>query len=152
MNDFVRIRAVSTEDAAAVAELSYQLGYATPVEALTPRIQSISASMDQAAFVACLEDEVVGWIEVSISRHLHNDPYALIGGLVVRDKTRSCGIGKLLCAEAEAWARKQGVKNLRVHSQMKRQDAHRFYLREGFQQIKTSAVFEKELNELNSEK
>jgi hypothetical protein len=34
---------------------------------------------------------------------------------------------------------------LRVRSQIIREDAHRFYLREGYSKVKTSVVFEKPL-------
>lgn len=110
------------------------------------RIQDLSAAKDQMAFAACLNGDVVGWIEVSICRHLQSAPYALIGGLVVSEQVRSLGIGKKLCLEAENWARAQGVEVLRVRSRTSRQEAHRFYIREGFRQTKVSAIFEKDLN------
>lgn len=145
MSTHVSVRAISITDAAAVAELSHQLGYKASVEATSERIQNIAESKDQMAFAACLDGEVVGWIEVSICRHLQSAPYALIGGLVVNQQVRSCGIGKRLCSGAENWAREQGVAVLRVRSQIARQEAHRFYIREGFRQTKVSAVFEKSL-------
>jgi hypothetical protein len=45
----------------------------------------------------------------------------------------------------EEWARMQGIRRVRVRSQIKREDAHRFYLRDEYRQVKTSLVFEKEL-------
>lgn len=75
--------------------------------------------------------------------HLQSKPFALIGGLVVKDGMRGMRIGKKLCEQAEAWAREQGVQTVRVTSRSTRQDAHRFYLREGYSDVKTSRVFEK---------
>jgi GNAT superfamily N-acetyltransferase len=89
--------------------------------------------------------EVVGWIDVALSFDLQTPPYALIGGLVVKDGLRGLRIGKRLCDEAEAWSRAQGVGVLRVTSRSTRADAHRFYLREGFRDIKMSRVFEKNI-------
>ena len=86
---------------------------------------------------------VVEWIEAAITHHLQSAPHALITGLVVRDGARSMGVGKRLCAEVEAWSRGKGVAVVRVTSRMSREGAHRFYLREGFERTKTSAVFEK---------
>lgn len=80
-----------------------------------------------------------------IEHHLQSPPHGLITGLVVRDGMRSIGVGKHLCAEVETWTRSNGIAVLRVTSRMTRERAHRFYLREGFTQIKTSAVFEKVL-------
>jgi GNAT superfamily N-acetyltransferase len=58
---------------------------------------------------------------------------------------RSHGIGKILLQEAEKWAKARGVTRALVRSRVAREDAHRFYEREGYIRVKTSAVFEKSL-------
>ncbi len=140
------VRVISHEDAAAVAELSRQLGYEVSPEMVAEQIGSLSSrSANQIAFVACVGTDVVGWIEAAITHHLQSPPYSLIGGLVVREGMRSMGVGKRLCAEVEAWSREKGIAVVRVTSRSSREDAHRFYLRDGYERIKTSAVFEKVL-------
>jgi predicted N-acetyltransferase YhbS len=139
----VSTRRVRLEDAETVAELNGQLGYPAPVEQVRDRIVAIQKTAAQAVFVACLGSEVVGWVDVTIAMHLQSKPFALIGGLVVKDGMRGMRIGKRLCEQAEAWAREQGVQAVRVTSRSTRQDAHRFYLREGYSDVKTSRVFEK---------
>ena len=120
------------------------LGYRRPVEAVLHWIETLSAKEEgQAAFVACLRGEVVGWIEVSIERRLQTAPFALIGGLVVKDGVRGLGIGRRLCEQAEAWTWQRQMDTLRVTSRSAREDAHRFYLRDGYREVKTSLVFEK---------
>jgi len=42
--------------------------------------------------------------------------------------------------------REHGLRRALVRSQIAREAAHRFYLREGYARIKTSAVFEKDLS------
>ncbi|ODU54444.1 MAG: hypothetical protein BGO25_14320 [Acidobacteriales bacterium 59-55] len=138
-------------DAGAVAELSGQLGYEVSVEAVDAHIAELSSCPErQIAFVACLKTEagakIAGWIEAAILRELQSPPCCFISGLVVREERRGLGIGKRLCAEVERWSREQGVAVLRVTSRMSREGAHRFYLREGFRQIKIWAVFEKMLS------
>jgi GNAT superfamily N-acetyltransferase len=145
------VRPIAPEDAGDVAELSGQLGYEASVDAINERIgRLLSCPERQIAFVACLAPEkgteIVGWIEVSIMHELQSPPYSFISGLVVREGRRSLGIGKRLCAEVETWSRNQGITTLRVTSRMSREGAHRFYRREGFQQIKIWAVFEKMLS------
>lgn len=141
------VRAISHGDASAVAELSGQLGYEASAKDVAERIQSLLACAErQVAYVACLGDEVVGWIEASLVHHLQSPVHSLIGGLVVKDGVRNLGVGKRLCAEVEAWSRGKGVAVVRVTSRMTREGAHRFYLREGYRQTKTSAVFEKVLS------
>jgi hypothetical protein len=51
--------------------------------------------------------------------------------------------GKRLCLEVEEWARSKSIPIVRVRSQIKREDAHCFYLRDGYSKVKTSYVFEK---------
>jgi GNAT superfamily N-acetyltransferase len=140
------IREITVADAAAVAELSCQLGYDSTVDEMKQRIEAVlPLPPGHAIFVACLGDEVIGWGETEIVRHIQTPPHALLTGLVVKDGVRSMGVGSRLCAEVEAWARQQGAAVVRVTSRMTRERAHRFYLREGYTLTKTSAVFEKAL-------
>jgi GNAT superfamily N-acetyltransferase len=144
-SSLVSIRRLTGDDAKAVAELSGQLGYPVPPDDLRQRIQETSHSTDSIALAALLDDQIVGWIEASIEHHLQSPACAIIGGLVVRDTMRGLGIGKRLCHEIEQWTRSKSIALLRVRSQIIREDAHRFYLREGYRQLKTSLVFEKSL-------
>ena len=140
----ISVRPISPNDAEAAAELSGQLGYKTSVATMRNRIENLLCNgKRQAAFVACVGADVVAWIEIAVVQHLQSEPHTVVGGLVVRDNMRSRGIGSKLLSEAEEWSRNQGIPVVRVRSQIARQDAHRFYLREGYRQVKTSAVFEK---------
>ncbi len=139
------VRPVQMGDAGELAPLIVQLGYVRPAVEVARWIAELGPG--QAAFVACLGAEVVGWIEVSIQHHLQYEPYALIGGLVVKEGVRGQRIGQRLCRQAEDWAAGQGLKEMRVTSRSTREDAHRFYLRDGYRQVKTSVVFEKKLGE-----
>jgi GNAT superfamily N-acetyltransferase len=137
------IRRLSPDDAEAAAELSGQLGYSCAVEDLRDRIDELSRAADRVAFAAVVDGQIVGWIDAAMERHLQSPASAVIGGLVVREDTRGLGVGKRLCLEVEEWARNKSVPLVRVRSQIKREDAHRFYLRDGYCKVKTSFVFEK---------
>jgi GNAT superfamily N-acetyltransferase len=137
------IRRLTVDDAEAAAELSGQLGYCCAVEDLRERIEELSRATDRVAFAAVVDGQIVGWIDAAMERHLQSPASAVIGGLVVREDTRGLGVGKRLCLEVEEWARNKSVPLVRVRSQIKREDAHRFYLRDGYRKVKTSLVFEK---------
>jgi GNAT superfamily N-acetyltransferase len=109
------------------------------------RIQALQGRHDHAIFLACLENAAVAWIDVGIVRHLQFEPYGEIGGFVVSGKCRSMGVGKQLIPRAEEWMRERGLRRALVRSQVVRESAHRFYLREGYARVKTPTVFEKEL-------
>lgn len=143
----ILVRSIHPSDAAEVALLAAQLGYSRSEDAIRQWIEQLaSRSSEQAAFVACMDTMVKGWIEISIQYRIQSAPFALIGGLVVHQNARSRGIGRILCAHAEQWGRERGLHLIRVTSRTTRADAHRFYLGAGFQPTKTSAVFEKILS------
>ena len=139
----VTIRALGIDDAEVVAELSASLGYPASAAEVRSRMAGFAGSNERIAFAAALQDEVVGWIEAAVERHLQSAPVVVIGGLIVRDEMRGRGIGQQLCLAVEQWAAQIGIVTVRVRSQTKRADAHRFYLRDGYRQVKISAVFEK---------
>jgi GNAT superfamily N-acetyltransferase len=137
------IRRLTADDAEAAAELSGELGYRCTTEDLRERIEELSCTADRVAFAAVLDGQMVGWIDAAMERHLQYAASAVIGGLVVREDTRGLGVGRRLCLEVEEWARSKSIPLVRVRSQIKREDAHRFYLRDGYSKVKTSLVFEK---------
>jgi GNAT superfamily N-acetyltransferase len=149
----ITLRRIALEDADAAAALSVQLGYEATGDELRERITRLAKSGDnQVVFVACLTDgngptnsseRLVGWIEAAVTYHLQSEPFVLLGGLVVQDGLRGLGIGRKLCEQVETWTREQGIRVLRVTSRSTRLDAHRFYLRDGYRETKTSKVFEK---------
>ena len=110
------------------------------------RIEQLLRLPHHVVYVACLSQTVVGWIDIGIGHHLQGEPYCEIGGLVVASALRSSGIGHQLVMKAEQWAKDQGISNMLVRSRVTREAAHRFYLRAGYAQTKTSAVFTKYLS------
>lgn len=142
----VEIRECQMSDAVSIAKLSAQLGYAVPAEEMEHRLRHMAHDPDHTVLVASLQNgEVVGWIDVGIVFHLQSGAYCEIGGLVVAEAVRSNGIGRELVAAGEQWAVSRDIKKVLVRSRMQRADAHRFYLRENYTMVKTSAVFEKKL-------
>jgi GNAT superfamily N-acetyltransferase len=142
----VQIRPIREDDVPAVAVLCEQLGYPADISVVLARVRRIAADPGRSVLVACVDDSVVGWIDLSIEYHLQSEPAALIGGLVVAEAVRGRGIGRRLCQAAEAWARGCGITRIRVRSNAIRDRAHAFYLRDGYARVKTSAVFEKTLS------
>ena len=138
------IRSIERRDAEQVSVLAHQLGYDRSPSEIGAWIEALpSRAENQAAFVACIGNETVGWIEISIEHHLQSTPHALIGGLVVKDGYRNRQIGLRLCEYVEAWTWQRGLSVLRVTSRSTSLDAHRFYERNGYSLTKLSHVYEK---------
>ena len=142
----VLIREIATSDAQPAAQLSEELGYPVSIDEMKDRIAVIHALPDRAIFVACVDEAVIGWIDIAITCHLATGRHAEICGFVISHAYRSQGVGCKLLAYAERWVAARGIARIVVRSRTTRESAHRFYLRERYTRTKTSAVFSKELN------
>jgi GNAT superfamily N-acetyltransferase len=143
--DGIVIRKMAPSDASDAAELSLELGYSVPVDVMEARLRGFARMGGHVVYAACLQDRVVGWIDVGIVHHLQSPPYGEIGGLIVSGNHRGRGIGRKLVDQAEEWIASQKVTTVLVRSQIAREAAHSFYLRLNFSRLKTSAVFTKSL-------
>jgi GNAT superfamily N-acetyltransferase len=103
---------------------------------------------DHAFFVAeLLDGEVVGWVHVYLLPLVIVELCAEIGGIIVDDRYRLRGIGRLLISQAEIWARERDCRLMRIRSRMEREYAHVFYNETGFKILKTSLTFTKEISD-----
>jgi GNAT superfamily N-acetyltransferase len=76
---------------------------------------------------------------------VESELYGEIGGLVVDKDQRGQGVGKALMAEAESWASGRGIREIRLRSNILREQAHQFYQAIGYEIIKTQLTFRKAL-------
>jgi GNAT superfamily N-acetyltransferase len=140
----VKIRRAKAHDAPRIAVLSGQLGYPTTPRQMSVRVKAALRSKEGACFVAeSKKFGVIGWIHVSVTPMLEVEKRAEINGLVVDEKVRSSGAGAMLLQAAEEWARKKGCVGMSVRSNVLRERAHGFYLREGYEHYKTQKAFRK---------
>ena len=91
------------------------------------------------------DGNVVGWVHASVRCLVESDPEAEIGGLVVDERCRSRGVGAALVRRAEQWVRSKGLTEIVVHTNVVRTRAHGFYERCGYQLLKQSMVYTKEI-------
>lgn len=105
----------------------------------------LSGSTHEMIYVAEEGNEITGWIQVSFFTRLESGSFFEIVGLVVDERYRSRGIGKQLITQAKVWCREKGNYRLRVRCNIKRADAHRFYINAGFREVKEQKVFEADL-------
>lgn len=140
------IRELTPADAEAAAALATELGYPSTAADLAVRLAGRAALPDTAALAAVIDDAVVGWLDVAIIRHLDRGPLGEVCGLVVASTHRGRGIGAELVEYAEQWARQRGAAEIIVRSNVIRDDAHRFYRREGYGEWKRQIVFTRRLD------
>jgi len=142
----VGVRRARSTDAAGIAELSGQLGYPATEKQMKARLKDALKDKDGSCFVAeSREGGLSGWIHVSTTPLLEVERRAEVNGLVVDETARSLGAGAQLLAAAEKWARGKRCKSMSVRSNVLRERAHGFYLRNGYEHYKTQKAFRKEL-------
>jgi GNAT superfamily N-acetyltransferase len=138
------VRAAQPSDANAMAALAAQLGYPCTGAEVRKRLGDMKDPNPYRVFVAALrEGDVVGWVGVYIFRAVELDAFAEISGLVVDEALRSRGIGNALLHAAEDWARQAGRTAISVNSNIIRDRAHRFYVSNGYELVKTQQIFRK---------
>ncbi len=131
-------------DVKPVAGLSAQLGYPVSETELRDRFIRIAASSGNGLFVALDgKQTVIGWLHVHTIDRIEVGRYAEVGGIVVDEAARDKGAGRALMLCAEEWARDGGYDRVKLSSGAHRSEAHAFYERIGYTNIRTSYRFEK---------
>ncbi len=141
----VEIREAQPQDFPRIAELAGQLNYPSSPQEIAERLDGMKRSNEHAVFVAQLGGEVAGWLGIYVCRMVEADARAEISGLVVDEKFRSQGVGPLLLARAEEWAREKGCPAIGLRSNVIRDRAHSFYECHGYKHTKTQESFRKDL-------
>ena len=141
----LKIRRARLQDASRLAELSGQLGYPASRAEIVQRMKRMRPAAQHAIFVAESEKNVIGWLHVSVTPLLELALGAEVNGLVVDENRRSLGAGAQLLDAAERWSEKKGCKSMSVRSNVIRERAHAFYLRQGYEHYKTQKAFRKKL-------
>jgi GNAT superfamily N-acetyltransferase len=137
------IRLARVADAPEIARLTSQLGYDVPESEVAARLARFLARDDQRFLVAEQNGRPVGWLHAVLSEYIETGPFVVVAGLVVDRSVRGRGIGRLLMARVEAWARERGCSVVRLWSSASRTASHRFYEGLGYTNIKTQYAFAK---------
>lgn len=143
----VEIRRARLSDAAAIADLSGQLGYPASEKEIAERLAKLLTRPHQSVVLIAEgpSRRIIGWLHVSATPLLELPPCAEVNGLIVAEGHRSLGAGAELLRAAERWARAKGCESMSVRSNVIRERAHAFYLRNGYEHYKTQKAFRKPL-------
>jgi GNAT superfamily N-acetyltransferase len=139
----MKLRKAAMDDANEIARLTTELGYVADALVVTERLLQLTQHDDQAVFVAEENGEIAGWIQAHASLALESGFRMEIVGLIVSDRFRRRGVGRLLVQAAEAWGRERGVPVFSVRSNVQRAESHLFYPALGYEKTKTQAVYRK---------
>ncbi len=137
------IRPARHGDAAEVGALLRQLGYTRTTDEVGRSIRTAAADPDCTILVASPAGSgIAGCLQVVVTRRLAEGDRAEIASLVVDSNWRRRSIGARLIQAAVEKLKAQGISDLRVRCNVKRESAHQFYERFGFRRTKTQKVFD----------
>ena len=142
----MEIRKTKLEDLDSVFELLDEL-YENKIE-YSKFTQKYKESLEDSSFygIAAIEDNKVVGVLISrvINRLAKKKNILFIDDLIVNEKCRNIGIGKLLIQTATAYAISKDCGALELTSMIQNINAHRFYENNGFE--KRQYKFKKSLN------
>lgn len=148
MTPNITVRRATLADLTDILSLAEQLGYPTSPETMAARLNDVLSDSMRIVFVADPGNgHAAGYIQASRHVSIEVDPLVEIDGLVVSQNHRRQGIGKMLIAAVEDWARSLGILTVRLHTNIIREEAHRFYKDLGFIINKTQYSMVKKLKE-----
>jgi GNAT superfamily N-acetyltransferase len=141
----MNIRSAKPEDTSKIAAISREFGYEPTEDEVAASLRDLLPRIDHVVLVAEDEGAVIAWGHARINRHIEIPQHAELVSMVVTRASRSQGIGSAIVSAVEQWAREQGERSLRVRSSIVRERAHKFYLREGYTEVKQQKTFVKTL-------
>lgn len=87
---------------------------------------------DHGTFVAVRDDQVAGFVTVTIRTHFTGQRDAYVGELVVSPDAERTGVGSALVGAAESWARARGLRRMTLETGAANLRARAFYRALGF--------------------
>lgn len=138
----IQVRKPTLADAESIDRLIIQLGYQGNIKKTSLRLRSLIEDPAHLVLVAAVDDTVTGWIHAFLALRLESDSFAEIGGMLVDERHRNQGIGRLLIHTVQEWALSQDILQLRVRCNTIRRETHAFYTQLGFQETKEQKIFD----------
>jgi GNAT superfamily N-acetyltransferase len=143
----ISLRTATDADAEKIAALVEVLGYSSSPRTIAERLNRLLSQGDYLITVAQSETgDICGWVQAYHSEALESGARVEILGLIIAESARRRGIGRLLVASVESWAKHMGVQAVVVRSNIKREESHVFYQALGYRPTKTQNVYRKQLD------
>jgi N-acetylglutamate synthase-like GNAT family acetyltransferase len=141
------IRNAMPSDAEAIRDLLRQLDYPTTDGFIEEKLPLMLDHPDQSLVVYEKQGKVVGMISIHFVPQIAlTGDFANISYLAVDENVRGEGIGAKLEAYCTQLATERKCDRIYVHCHIRREDAHRFYDRQGYQESRKYLM--KKLNQL----
>lgn len=132
----MHIRNMRLEDSETVGHLLEQMGYPNTQSFLPKRIQQLSKDTKERLLVIEDNQKVIAFISVHLVPQIAVEgDFARISYFAVDENIRSQGVGKLVEEHITALAISLECDRIELHSHSRRTEAHRFYFRQGYEEV-----------------
>ena len=138
------IRSICDEDAESIRRICIQsLGHETTRQLVCQRIKELSDNSNY--YIVVYEDdsshEILGFLQAERYNLLYGENGWNIIALAVSFDAQKRGIGKQLLRSLEEYTEQTGYSFVRLNCNITRDDAHAFYLHQGYKSDKTQKRF-----------
>lgn len=123
------------------------LGYPCAPEQTRAQLSRVLASPGNRVFIVCddADDSAAGFLHAANYETLHAGSMKSIVSLAVDGAYRGLGLGRMLLAAVECWAREEHCEAVRLVSAEHRKEAHAFYEHCGYHLRKVQKNYIKHL-------
>lgn len=129
------IRPARVEDGRAIARLLEQLGYPGAEEWIEEKVARMLADPGEVLLVWEEDGRVAAFLCLGFEPQIAvKKDFAEIRAFAVDEVARSGGIGRALEERVEELARERDCHLIRVHCHERREQAHAFYFRQGYEE------------------
>src|SRR5271156_2121827 len=132
MDQTIRIRSARPDAASALAGLFTELGFPASSSEMAKQLEGFLPS--ESVLVADRNGSVLGVVTAHVTPVLHRaTPVGGLTALVVTERARGQGIGRMLVENAERLLGERGCQLIELTSNQQLADAHQFYRRLGYE-------------------
>ena len=140
----ILIRPASENDYETICRLNHEaLGADYDAESTLLRLKYLIKQTDHKIFVADCGEIAVGYVHAANYDCTYSGPVKDIKSIAVDFQFHGIGIGRALLSTVEQWAKETGAVGIRLTSNVKRENAHKFYLACGYTNPHNSKKFYK---------
>lgn len=132
----MKIRKIQINDTYIISNLLTQLGYSNTENFIEQKIiLLLNNPNEHCVIIENDNNDVIGFISIHIIPQIAlQGDFARISYFSVDENHRSNGVGKMLEEYCERIARERNCDRIEVHCHTRREKAHQFYYRQGYEE------------------
>ena len=143
------LRDITILDANEIQKISnFELGYDVDLDTVKKQIEKLTNDNKHNIIIGFENEQtrkIIGFVHAELYESLYMDTGLNILGLAVDSNFQGQGIGKRLMSAIEDYALKNNISYIRLNSNVRRTDAHKFYESIGYVCDKTQKRLIKKL-------